>query len=508
MNASDIYNMGIEKFNSLFDGLNKDGCIINIDCTLRDYCRVLTQLYAEADGEYYKCAGTDIFKDTSRINYYGICMEQGKNKNGIKQYKTLPGAISLQKNISTTYKIRFKDSVAHLLKGGEYDNAKPKTVTVKSFTGNIANKEYMSRIPHSAKKKSPTDFVEWARNAQLAKEADHSFNSDISDQAKQALLADGLSEDGFNIILDKLMKNLIQDNSPLMTKLVDKTIDAQYKRNLKYKFKPYSTEEIKNQTFNIYNENLINEALKILGEDHKLLIVGESGSGKSRLATLLAQQLTGKIIDSESVDGRYQHIWIKNVDGEMLWYTGQDSTLFGNLNIFINHINNEVKENPSNVNQKYVFILNEIQRTDLGAISGNLFESWSSGVMPDDIPKNLYIICTACSNSDFELDEQIFQRFGHIELNYLRKENPDMIFRLCKAIAENPIFESRFEECSDIISKCQELNDMEDYQVINMRHLFAMLNNRVIKNPINKEDLTSPGKKKLQEMINKGYYKT
>ena len=333
-------------------------------------------------------------------------------------------------------------------------------------------------------------------------------HSQESDQSQQSLLADGFSEDGFNIILDKLMQNLIQDNSPLMTKLVDKTLDAQYKRNLKYKFKPYSTEEIKNQTFNIYNENLINEALKILGEDHKLLIVGESGSGKSRLATLLAQQLTGKIIDSESVDGRYQHIWIKNVDGEMLWYTGQDSTLFGNLNIFINHINNEVKENPSNVNQKYVFILNEIQRTDLGAISGNLFESWSSGVMPDDIPKNLYIICTACSNSDFELDEQIFQRFGHIELNYLRKENPDMIFRLCKAIAENSIFESRFEECSDIISKCQELNDIEDYQVINMRHLFAMLNNRVIKNPINKEDLTSPGKKKLQEMINKGYYKT
>ena len=63
-------------------------------------------------------------------------------------------------------------------------------------------------------------------------------------------------------------------------------------------------------------------------------------------------------------------------------------------------------------------------------------------------------------------------------------------------------------KCTDIISLSQELNDIEEYQVINMRHLFAMLNGKVIKNPINKEDLTSQGQKKLQEMISKGYYIT
>lgn len=499
MNANDIYNMGIEKFNSLFENLNDNGCIISLDCTLREYCRVITQLYAEADGDYYKCTGTDIFKDTSRINYYGICMEQGKNKSGIKQYKTLPGAISLQKNISTAYKIKFKDCVAYLLKGGDYDKVKPRTITVKSFTGNIANKEYLSKIHHTAKKMSTNDFVEWARNAQLAKEAEHSQESD---QAQQSILADGLSDTGFNIILDKLIHNLIQDNSPLMNKLVDKTINAQYERNLKYKFKPYNTEKIKNRTFEIYNPELIKEASKILDEDHKLLIIGESGSGKSRLATCLAQRLTGKIIDSESVDGRYQHVWIKNVDGEMLWYTGQDSNIFGNLNVFVNHI-----EKENNPNQKYVFILNEIQRTDLGAISGNLFESWSSGLIPDDIPDNLYIIFTACSNSDFELDDQIFQRIRYVELDYLRSDNKDLITNLTAILYSN-LFNLEVGKCTDIISLSQELNDIEEYQVINMRHLFAMFNGRTIKNPINKEDLTSQGQKKLQEMINKGYYIT
>lgn len=342
-------------------------------------------------------------------------------------------------------------------------------------------------------------------HANTSDQSDKSDQSDQSDQSKQALLADGLSEDGFNILLNKMMQNMLQDNSELMTKLVDKTIEAQYKKNLQYKYSQYPV-NIKNENLEIYSKLLLNKATSVLKQDHKLLIVGESGSGKSRLAALLAQKLTNKIIDSESSDGRYQHIWIKNVDGEMLWYTGQDSTVFGNLNIFINHINDEIKRDPNNINQNYVFILNEIQRTDIGAISGNLFESWSSGTLPDDIPNNLYIICTACSNSDFELDEQIFQRFGHVELDYLRKENPDMTFNLCKIIEENPLFMLQCERCSDIIAKCQELNDVEEYQVINMRHLFAMLNKKPIKNPINKKDLTSQGQKILKELIDKGYY--
>lgn len=486
-----LYKFGVDKFANYLEAMynNLDVTKIIIDGTKVEYCTTLIKMYAETDGEYFKFSGTYEFNEKSKIYYLGILSRiQSPDKIDKYKYKILPGSISKENHINDrVLQLTFTKSndVYYLLLGKEFED-RYQVVKTKNYFGYRGGDTPIIKIPHITK-------------------VHYATHSETSNQSKQALLADGLSDEGFNILLNKLMQEMLKDNSGLMTKLVNKTLDAQYKKNLQYKYKPYDTEnKIKNPTLDIYNPSVLRKSISILKQDHKLLIVGESGSGKSRLATLLAQKLTNKIIDSESSDGRYQHIWIKNVDGEMLWYTGQDSTIFGNLNIFINHINNEIKRDPNNIDQNYVFILNEIQRTDIGAISGNLFESWSSGTLPGDIPSNLYIICTACSNSDFELDEQIFQRFGHVELDYLRKENEELRSKLLINIAAN--HESDSNRCSDIIAKCQELNDAEEYQVINMRYLFAMINGGKIRNHINEQDLTIQGQKILKELIDKGYY--
>lgn len=114
MDAKEIYNMGIDKFNEL---INQQTDSIKINCTALEYVRTLIRMYAEADGDYYKCCGSDIYNNNCRLSYFAVCTKSGTTTNGKNLYRMLPGGFSLQSGINTLYRINFTDIAPYLLCG-------------------------------------------------------------------------------------------------------------------------------------------------------------------------------------------------------------------------------------------------------------------------------------------------------------------------------------------------------------------------------------------------------
>lgn len=451
MQAQDIYNMGIERFNGLLSSMNMQNNTIKLECTALDYARTLVRMYAEADGDYYKCCGSDIYNDNCRLSYCAVCRVVGTNKNGIKIYKMLPGGFSAQKNVRTAYKMIFSDKVAYLLRDNEFDEPRPITVTVKSVTGNIANREYMTKINHVRKMESTESYVEYAKKAMH------------SEQSDNAILADGLSDTGFNIVVDKFVQSLTNDNANIMDIIAEKIMEKRMKDINSYRYQTYSGGySIKD----IYSNEIIHKASNILAKYKRLLIMGNTGDGKTSLAYMLAHNLTGEDI-GEPVDGNvdtnYYRICVAGAgDGNQLWSVDSTEEYAGKLKLFVEHIKKE------NITEPCVFICNEIQVSDFRYLVGNnLFEDFNKPKRTELLPSNLYLIFTGCNDSDFGIDEQITQRVPYVELTGLRRENEDVMAKLCIVFPE--------QSSGQIIKTVADINSIEDYNVISTRYLLQML---------------------------------
>lgn len=481
MQAQDIYNMGIEKFNGLLSSMDTQNNIIKLECTALDYARTLVRMYAEADGDYYKCCGSDIYNDNCRLSYCAVCRVVGTNKNGIKIYKMLPGGFSAQKNVRTAYKIIFSDKVAYLLRDNEFDEARPITVTVKSVTGNIANREYMTKINHVRKMESTDSYVEYAKKAIY------------SEQSDNAILADGLSDAGFNIVVDKFINSITKDNISIMDMIAEKVLEKQYEDSHTYKYQQSYDGVYKIK--NIYSNEIIKRSIEILDKNRRLLIMGNTGDGKTSLAYLLAKEITGEDIGEPTnakVDTNYYRICVAGAgDGNTLWEIDDREKNLGKLRLFVEHIQKE------KITQPCVFICNEIQVSDLRYLIGNnLFEDFSNSKRSRILPDNLFLIFTGCTDSDFGIDEQITQRITPVEIKGLYANDNDIKIKLADAFPS--------DNGGKIIDTVAEINSTEEYTVITMRKLIQMLRGEKPNLGIREDTLSNKSKKLLEEL--RGYY--
>ena len=496
MNANDIYTMGIERFNKMIESLTKQENIINFNCSALEYVRTLTRMYAEADGEYWKCCGSDILNDNCRLSYYAICMIAGKKKNGVNVYRMLPGGFSAQPKVVSDYKIIFDDKTAFLLKGGKYDELKPVTVTVKSVTGNIANREYMLKIHSTPKTNNNAEYIKFALQAQQAEEA------------KKSILADGLSEDGFRILIDKFKESLLEEESTVMSALAKKTHEIQKAVEQKEKHTYHFNDSYNGNftTADIYNDNLIAKANEILNRTGRLLIIGETGSGKSELAYKLIYDITGEEIgkpNGADAVANYNRVCIANArNGYSFWYEDDNQSTIGKLRLFVEHIRN------NNITEPCVFVGNEIQTSDFGYLVGNaLFEGFNNPDRVDGelLPSNLYIIFIGCHNRNFGIDDQVYGRVEHIQLEYLSGGTDDGEVVAEKII--NNIGGSNLERSRKIVELVREINHNEKVAnfapVISTRELIKKLKGQktaMISKPEDKEGLTNVSKQLLAKL--------
>lgn len=474
MDAKEIYNMGIDKFNEL---INQQTDSIKINCTALEYVRTLIRMYAEADGDYYKCCGSDIYNNNCRLSYFAVCTKSGTTTNGKNLYRMLPGGFSLQSGINTLYRINFTDIAPYLLCGNEYNVPRTITTTVKSVTGNVANKEYMSKINHVNKMKDTASYVEYAKEAEC------------SEQSSNAILADGLSDKGFNIVVDKFIDSITCKNTQILDLITKKLLEKQRKENHIYKCQRSYTGGYKIK--DIYNNETVDQAMKILKNHHRILIMGNTGDGKTSLAYMLANKLTKEDIGEPTdamTNNNYYRICIASAgDGNTLWELDDSAKNLGKLRLFVEHIRSK------KITQPCVFICNEIQVSDLRYLIGsNLFEEFSNSKKSAILPENLYLIFTGCVDSDFGIDAQVTQRVTPVMIKGIREKDTEVRGKLAAAFKNSN---------NDIIfDTSAEINSIEGYSVITMRKLIQMLKEEKPNLAVDMDSLSNKSKKLLERL--------
>ena len=412
-----------------------------------------------------------------------------KTKQGNKMYSILKGSYTAKQlgNDMQAYLVANDFIEPVTIHGNEcykfIKNSPPLTVGNVMLAISVANnpspKCYMSYFSEDLRLKSS------------GKNAVHADNAD------QSNLADELSEQGISDTLDKIVDKFKDGNTGLMDMMADKIAAIIEDNKSKYK---YNTENPDPKFFkaqNIYgNYSLIRggeqkditkdafeQAKEILDTTGRIVILGDSGSGKSEMAYMLAEYYTGIPMAYETA-GDYERVSAGIIDGRTLWKQSGGKN-YGELGAFVNHIIQENKRNPDNINKKYVFIRDEIQSSDIKLLLGNIWNSFNNVAGKSAIlPENILIVFTACRNRDFCIDEQVLRRIGGIELDYIRKENVKLSARLLNSVNVNKVKVA--EEVLGLISK---INTAENYQVLSVADFFSIVNHRKLASSIKIDNL-------------------
>lgn len=332
---------------------------------------------------------------------------------------------------------------------------------------------------------------DWAAESNTAKNVERSNQAVVADsafQTKNSLKsreADSLTDIG----LEKAIQNILSDENRLT--VIYKAVEAK-KLEDKRKYIPvdYENTTEKGMTLSIYPDELIEEAETKLNKSHRLMILGGTGSGKTRLSYLLAEKLTGEKIGPPAKGSGecccYHNICEVGARAADKLRNG-DKT--GALDKFIRHIEEGDKD------QKYVFICNEIQATDLGYLIGNeLWENFSTPGVYEGLPENLFIIFTACENRDFFLDSQVKERVDNVTIGYISRDNEETKQKIIDA------FKDKVTNIDKIVDIIEKINDTEEYSVINIRTLMRILSDGEFNTESIDVDIYENNKKQINEL--------
>lgn len=416
-------------------------------------------------------------------------LNEYKNSNGNKKYSILKGSYT---------RGRLGNKVqAKLLKQGFIE---PVTINGSDCYKFIKNTEPLNvgrvmlavSVTSNPSVRSDRDYFK--EDLRLKSRSKNVVHADSADKSGSA---DELSEQGISDTVDKLVDKFSNDDTRLMDIIADKMAAILEDNKSKYK---YSTENPDPKFFkaqNIYGnyflirggeqknitKDAFEQAKKILDTTGRLLILGDSGSGKSELAYMLAEYYTGVPMAYETA-GDYEHVSAGIIDGRTLWRQSGGKN-YGELGAFVNHIIQENKRNPDNINKKYVFIRDEIQSSDIKLLLGNVWNSFNNVAGKSAIlPENLLIIFTACRNRDFCIDEQVLRRIEGIELDYIHSKNVKLSARLLDSVSTNKL--KIAEEVLELISK---INTAENYQVLSVADFFSIINYRRLSSSIKIDNL-------------------
>lgn len=332
---------------------------------------------------------------------------------------------------------------------------------------------------------------DWATESNTAKNVERSNQAVVADsafQTKNSLKsreADSLTDIG----LEKAIQNILSDESRLR-KIYEAVDNKKLEDKRKYIAIDYENTTGKGVTLSIYPDELIEEAEAKLNKSHRLMILGGTGSGKTRLSYLLAEKLTGEKIGPPA-KGSGECCCYHNICevGARAADKLRNEDKTGALDKFIRHIEDGDKD------QKYVFICNEIQATDLGYLIGNeLWENFSTPGVYEGLPENLYIIFTACENRDFFLDSQVKERVDNVTIGYISRDNDKTEQKIIDA------FKDKVANIDKIIDIIEKVNDTEEYSVINIRTLMRILSDGEFNTESIDVDIYENNKKQINEL--------
>lgn len=339
----------------------------------------------------------------------------------------------------------------------------------------------------SAESKS-SDLATESNTAKNVERSNQAVVADSAFQTKNSLKsreADSLTDIG----LEKAIQNILSDENRL--RVIYEAVDTK-KLEDKRKYIPVDYENTtgKGMTLSIYPDELIEEAETKLNKSHRLMILGGTGSGKTRLSYLLAEKLTGEKIGPPA-KGSGECCCYHNICevGARAADKLRNRDKTGALDKFIRHIEDGDKD------QKYVFICNEIQATDLGYLIGNeLWENFSTPGVYEGLPENLFIIFTACENRDFFLDSQVKERVDNVTIGYISRDNDETEKKIIDA------FKDKVANIDKIIDIIEKINDTEEYSVINIRTLMRILSDGEFNTESIDVDIYENNKKQINEL--------
>lgn len=326
-------------------------------------------------------------------------------------------------------------------------------------------------------------------------EADRSTNAESAESsykshdAATALVADALTEDGIEKVVDAFTELILTSKTEVIDLIAKVTVERQRENLWKYDYTTYSG---KFTTLDLYRQSDLDKSRAALKDTNRVLILGCTGDGKTELAYLLAEEITGQAIGkplSETDKGNYCRICVASArDGECL--TAENNNYVGKLERFKKYI----KDN--NITEPCVFIDNEIQASDFNYLIGDsLFENFNNSGRSTLLPSNLYIIFTGCKDRDFGVDSQVTQRVSTVELSYISESNTEVHNKILNALHDKDV-----NKVENILKLVERVNTKEDYPVIPMRQFLNIINGKKWSIAIDESMLSLSSKRDLEEL--------
>lgn len=185
------------------------------------------------------------------------------------------------------------------------------------------------------------------------------------------------------------------------------------------------------------DNSMIETIQNLLLSNHQVILTGAPGTGKTYTAQKVAEALTNGSLDrirKVQFHPGYDYsdfvIGLKpKPENNQVVFSWED----GIFKKFADQVNNDNINNPDNINNNYVFIIDEINRADLSRVFGELFsileEDYRGGeegkgiILPNGnrlvIPNNLYIIGTMndIDRSVESMDFALRRRFAWYEVS-------------------------------------------------------------------------------------------
>ena len=316
--------------------------------------------------------------------------------------------------------------------------------------------------------------------------AESAESSYKSHDAATALVADALTEEGVEKVVDAFTELILTSKTEVIDLIAKVTADRQREALWEYDYTTYSG---KFTTLDLYKDSEVTEAKRLLLNTGRTLVLGNTGDGKTELTYLLTKELIGEDIGkpvSENDKGNYYRVCVASArDGESL--TAENNNYIGKLEKFKKHI----KDN--NITEPCVFICNEIQASDFNYLLGDsLFENFNNSGRSTLLPSNLYLIFTGCKDRDFGVDSQITQRVGTVEIDYISENN--------KEVHDKILHNFNDKNTESILKLVERINSREDYPVIPMRQFINIINGNEWRIAVDESMISLSSKRDLEEL--------
>ncbi len=174
------------------------------------------------------------------------------------------------------------------------------------------------------------------------------------------------------------------------------------------------------------SQSLLNDIISAVERSHQIILIGPPGTGKTHLAMWAAHKLTNKGIDGSWILVQFHKSYRYDdfVERVVIKRKGSSFELVVESQVFVK-LCDYARQNPD---KKFVLVIDEINRADVGSVFGELIYAIEYRGYPVSlaysgrllkVPENLYIIATAndIDRGTFDLGVALRRRFEVVRID-------------------------------------------------------------------------------------------